>query len=477
MENTRDTSAMPDRAPTKGVSVPSKRLARLWHLGRATTDFAAGIGIRGLVEMARSREGETQRIRLSPAATQRLTERLARMRGAMMKMGQLMSMDGSDVFTPEAAEIMASLRDRAAPMPMSQLVRVLSAEWGQDWNKRFARFEFEPIAAASIGQVHRAETRDGRRLALKVQFPGVRDSIDSDIANLGFLARNTGMLPPGFDPAPMLEEARRQLHAEADYEAEAASLQAYRALIGDDPNFLVPAVHPDLSTSRILAMDFADGIPIDQLTASTFSRTDRNRAASLMSRLMIRELFEFALVQTDPNFGNFLYDPGSGRIVLLDFGATRAVPDHLIAGYRQLAVATVNHDRQGLMHGAAALGYIGGDDPASQVERLLDLITRSGEVITSDGPYDFGTSRLFEQVFTQGRDMFNDKMFNHMPEPATMFLQRKFAGIFMLCRRLRAQVDLGAMLAPYLATTDDVPQTAAQRADEHGTGHRLAVNQ
>ncbi|MFP4496454.1 MAG: ABC1 kinase family protein [Halochromatium sp.] len=445
---------MANKPSTTGLAVPSKRLSRLWHMGRATTDFASGIGLRGMLDLARSREGDAQRIRLSPAATERLTNRLARMRGAVMKMGQLMSMDGSDIFTPEAAEIMATLRDRAEPMPLSQLNRVLTAEWGKDWNKRFKRFEFKPIAAASIGQVHRAETRDGRRLALKVQFPGVRESIDSDIANLAFLSRNFGMMPEGFDPMPMLEEARRQLHEEADYEAEAASLRAYRALIGDDPDFLVPAVHADLSTARILAMDFAEGISIDHLSASDFSRAERNRVATLMARLMIRELFEFALVQTDPNFGNFLYDAETRRIVLLDFGATRAVPPALIDGYRQLARATLADDRAGMRQGANALGYIGSEVPTEQAERLLDLIRLSGETISSDGPYDFADSTLFERVFARGRDMFNDKMFSHMPEPATMFLQRKFAGIFMLCRRLRAQVDLRAMLEPYLVDSN-----------------------
>lgn len=410
-----------------------------------------------MIDLARSREGDGQRIRLSPEATRRLTDRLARMRGAVMKMGQLMSMDGSDVFTPEAAEIMATLRDRAEPMPLSQLNRVLVAEWGKDWNKRFKRFEFQPIAAASIGQVHRAETRDGRRLALKVQFPGVRESIDSDIANLAFLSRNFGMMPAGFDPMPMLEEARVQLHEEADYEAEARSLEAYRALVGDDPDFLVPAVHRDLSTSRILAMDFAEGVSIDRLSTADYSRCQRNRVANLLSRLMIRELFEFALVQTDPNFGNFLYDGDSGRIVLLDFGATRAVPAPLIEGYRRLARATLNGDRAAMREGAIDLGYIGAEEPPAQVERLLDLIALSGEVISSDGPYDFGRSTLFERVFARGRDMFNDQMFNHMPEPATMFLQRKFAGIFMLCRRLRAEVDLRAMLEPYVLDSGSAP--------------------
>ncbi|MBK5939114.1 ABC1 kinase family protein [Halochromatium roseum] len=453
---------MASKTSTTGLSVPSKRLSRLWHMGRATTDFAAGIGLRGMIELARSREGDGQRIRLSPAATERLTHRLARMRGAVMKMGQLMSMDGSDVFTPEAAEIMATLRDRAEPMPLSQLNRVLSAELGKDWNKQFRRFEFQPIAAASIGQVHRAETRDGRRLALKVQFPGVRESIDSDIANLSFLSRNFGMMPEGFDPTPMLEEARKQLHEEADYVAEAASLRAYRALIGDDPDFLVPAVHEDLSTSRVLAMDFAEGVSIDQLTDSQYSRGERNRVATLMSRLMIRELFDFALVQTDPNFGNFLYDAGSRRIVLLDFGATQAVPPALIDGYRALARATLAADPAGMRQGAVALGYLGDEVAEEQAARLIDLIALSGEVISSDGPYDFGNSTLFERVFARGREMFQDKQFSHMPEPATMFLQRKFAGIFMLCRRLRAEVDLRAMLEPYLVEPESLEPDSAR---------------
>jgi predicted unusual protein kinase regulating ubiquinone biosynthesis (AarF/ABC1/UbiB family) len=276
------------------------------------------------------------------------------------------------------------------------------------------------------------------------------------------------MMPAGFDPMPMLEEARVQLHEEADYEAEAHSLEAYRRLLGDDPDFLVPAVHRDLSTSRILAMDFAEGVSIDQLSTSNYSRAERNRVAGLLSRLMIRELFEFALVQTDPNFGNFLYDGDTRRIVLLDFGATRAVPAPLIDGYRRLARATLDGDRTGMREGAIDLGYVGADEPPAQAERLLDLIALSSEVISSDGPYDFGHSTLFERVFARGRDMFNDQMFNHMPEPATMFLQRKFAGIFMLCRRLRAEVDLRAMLEPYVLDAQAAPlgHDRAPRIDE-----------
>ncbi len=429
-----------------GIAVPRKRLSRLWHLGRATGDLAAGVGVRGLMELARNRGGgQDARIRLSPEHTRRFTERLARMRGAVMKMGQLMSMDGSDILTPEAAEILSALRERAEPMPLSQLVQVLEAEYGRGWDKAFRRFEFTPIASASIGQVHRAETRDGRRLALKIQFPGVRDSIDSDIDNLAFLGRTLGVTPEGVDLMPFLEEARGQLHREADYRAEADAMDAYRARLGEDPGFCIPHVHRDLSTRNVLAMDLATGIPVDRLTDPAHRRAERDRAATLLMRLTLRELFEFGLVQTDPNFGNYLYDEGSGRITLLDFGATRSVSPELVAGYRRLARAVIADDRAEMRAAAVALGYMGANDPVEQVEAMLDLLRMSAEPLRQPGQYDFGTSDLFERVYRRGREMFYSGVFSTAPAAETLFLHRKFMGSFMLSRRLRARVQLSEL--------------------------------
>jgi len=448
---------MSDRPSPKGLPVPSRRLNRLWHLGRATTDFATGVGVRGLLEMARARGDDPSRVRLSPEATRRVTDRLARMRGAVMKMGQLMSMDGADVFTPEAVEVMASLRDRAEPMPMGQLARVLGAELGADWNQRFRRFEFTPIAAASIGQVHRAEARDGRRLAIKVQFPGVRESIDSDLDNLGFISRTMGLVPRGMDIGPMLEEARRQLHCEADYAAEADALEAYGRLIGEDPDFVVPEVYRDLSTSRVLSMSFAEGVSVDRLSDTSFSRGERDRVATLLTRLLLRELFELGVVQTDPNFANYLYDPASGRIALLDYGAVQTLPPQLVEHFRLLGRAALADDPQGLREAAIALGYTAADEDPEKIAALVGLIRLSGEIIRDPGPYDFGASDVFERVFRRGRDLFYENTFGRVPNPATLFLHRKFAGTFMLCRRLRARVDLAGMMREYLELKSTSP--------------------
>lgn len=435
-----------------GTAVPSKRLSRLWHMGRATGDLAAGIGIKGLIEIARNRGTlHPARIRIAPEQTRRFTERLAHMRGAVMKMGQLMSMDGTDILTPEAAEILGALRDRSEPMPLSQLVRVLESEYGAGWDKRFKRFDFTSIAAASIGQVHRAETRDGRQLALKIQFPGVRESIDSDIDNMAFFGKTFGMAPPGIDIAPYLDEARRQLHREADYAAEADAMDAYRAQIGDDSDFFIPAIHRDFATRNILAMDFAEGVPVDRLADPGYRRAERDRAATLLMRLTLRELFEFALVQTDPNFSNYLYDAANGRIVLLDFGATQSVSPRLVAQYRNLFQAAIQDDRAGMRAAAVSLGYMGDNDPSEQVEAMIDMLCLSAEPLRQPGHYDFGVSDLFERVFHRGRELLHSGVFTTVPAADTMFLHRKFMGSALLSRRLRARVDLMTMAQECLA--------------------------
>ncbi len=437
---------MPQPPKSGGIAVPSKRLSRLWHLGRATGDLAAGIGVKGLIDLARNRGGaQPARIQLSAEHTRRFTNRLAHMRGAVMKMGQLMSMDGSDIFTPEAAEIMGTLRDRAEQMPLSQLAHVLEIEYGGDWNKRFKRFDFTPIASASIGQVHRAETRDGRSLALKIQFPGVRESIDSDINNLAFIGRSFGMAPKGLDINPFLDEARRQLHREADYDAEADAFDAYRVQVGEDEDFFIPTVHRDLTTRNILAMDFAEGVSVDRLAGPDYRRAERDRAASLLMRLTLRELFEFGLVQTDPNFGNYLYDAASGRIVLLDFGATKTVSPALVEQFRALAKAAMANDRDGMRAACVALGYVGENDPREHIDAMLNLLEMSAEPMRHQGHYDFGASDLFERVYHRGRELFQSGVFSTAPDAETMFLHRKFMGSFMTSRRLRARVNLAEM--------------------------------
>jgi len=379
-----------------------------------------------------------------------LAERLSRMRGAVMKLGQLVSMDGKGMLPPELVEVLAPLRDGAHIMPFSQLVGVLETEYGSGWEKRFRRFRFNPIAAASIGQVHRAETRDGRELAIKVQYPGVRESIDSDVANLTLLLRLLGPLTEGLELEPTLEEARRQLHQEADYVAEARALAEYRNLLGDDPVLRVPAVHEDLTTPRVLAMDFTDGVSVDALASGASASEVRDRVAEALSRLVLRELFELGVVQTDPNFANYLYDKSTGRVSLLDFGAVRRVDRPLAEAYRNLARAAMSDDRQAVKEAAIAMGYLAADAPAEHADGLVDLILMAGEPLRHHGPYDFAMSDLFGRAQACGQDLVFRRGFKRTPPGETLFLHRKFVGTFLLCTRLRARVNVHSLVRPWL---------------------------
>ena len=217
----------------KAAAVPSSRLARLARLGSLASGVAGGMLAEGVRQWSRGNRPSVGDLLLTPGNAQRVADQLSRLRGAAMKVGQLLSMDAGDLMPPELAAILARLRADAQAMPMSQLVPVLEAAWGPGWDRHFERFSFTPLAAASIGQVHAAQLKSGERLAIKVQYPGVRQSIASDVDNVATLLRVSGLLPRTLDFAPLLEEAKRQLHDEADYLKEAAYLEAYRGRLAD----------------------------------------------------------------------------------------------------------------------------------------------------------------------------------------------------------------------------------------------------
>jgi predicted unusual protein kinase regulating ubiquinone biosynthesis (AarF/ABC1/UbiB family) len=343
---------------------------------------------------------------------------------------------------------MARLRAEADYMPPRQLRQVLDRAWGAGWQARFRRFEVRPLAAASIGQVHRAVGADGRALAIKVQYPGVRRSIDSDVDNVAGLIRMSGLLPPGMDLAPLLDEAKRQLHAEADYLREAESLARFGALVADAPEFDVPAPVPELTTASVLAMDFAPGVPLESLAQAPQGERDRIVAALL--ELLLREMFEFGCMQTDPNFANYRYQPQTGRIVLLDFGALRDFDPAVMEAYRALLRAGLAGDRAALVEAALALGFFAEDTAPHHSAAVIDMMRLAFDAFRDEGAFDFGASDLVLRLRDRGMEIGMDRSFTHIPPMDVLYLQRKIGGLFLLGRTLGARVEVGAMAARWL---------------------------
>ncbi len=427
--------------------IPSGRIERLARIGWLAGEVTLG----GLAEGARRWLGsgtDARNIFLTRANAQRLARRLSSLRGAAMKLGQILSLEGDDYLPAEITGALAVLRADAHAMPEAQLHRVLGHAYGKGWDRRFQHFGTEPVAAASIGQVHLAVAADGRELALKIQYPGVARSIDSDVDNLASILRLSRLLPAQLDLSALLAESKRQLRQEADYRTEAAHLHRYGRLFSHDAAFVVPRVHDDLTTAHILAMDFVDGTPLDRLAGSP--QALRNRVGTSLYRLFFRELFEFRFVQTDPNFANFLFLPEREQVALLDLGAARDVPQQLSALYRDLFHATITRERSGVERAAEAIGFVGPDERRDRVEALIDFLLIACEPFRHRGAYDFGNSDLPPRVRAAGTELTTRRGFLRPPPPDTVFLHRKLAGTFLLCARLGARVDVRALLEPFL---------------------------
>jgi predicted unusual protein kinase regulating ubiquinone biosynthesis (AarF/ABC1/UbiB family) len=439
--------ALPDENEGNGASVPTGRAARLWHFGGMATGIAGSVALGGLRALAEGQRPDLAQLLLTPANTLRLTDGLSHLRGAALKLGQMLSMDTGIVLPSELTAILSRMRDDAQHMPPQQLQTVLNAEWGPGWYSRFARFDVRPFAAASIGQVHRAMLPDGTDLAVKVQYPGVRNSIDSDVENVATLLRLPGLMPRGMDLSPLLAEAKRQLHAEADYTAEAQHLARFGDLLAGSDIFTLPTLHAPLCTQQVLAMTYVESAPLDSLLDAP--QALRDRVATALIDLVLRELFVFGAMQTDPNLANYRFDPRTNRIVLLDFGAVQPIGPDLAADFRALARVALDGGDAANRAAMLRIGYFGSDTAPHHQALIESMFTTAMGPVRQDKPFDFGTSTLLETLRDMGLAIGNDRDLAHVPPAATLFLHRKIGGMYLMATKLRARVSLRPMVEHY----------------------------
>jgi predicted unusual protein kinase regulating ubiquinone biosynthesis (AarF/ABC1/UbiB family) len=348
-------------------------------------------------------------------------------------------------------------------MPLGQVASVLKEAWGEGWDKRFSRFSFTPLAAASIGQVHEAVLKDGTHLAVKIQYPDIRRSIDSDVENVATLLRLSNLVPEGMDLDPLLKEAKVQLHAEADYLHEARALERFGAYLAEDTHFEVPTVIDALTTQQVLTMRFLDGSPIESLADAPSAQ--RNAAATALLELAIREVFDWGLVQTDPNFANYLFAAESGRIQLLDFGATRDYASHTQTALRLLLQACVDGSDGDIEAAAADVGYLEPADPAGYRSIVITLLRTATEPVRASGDFDFARSDLAGRMKDIVMEMRLSEKFARVPPPEILFLHRKLGGLYLLLSRLRARIPVAAVISPVISSSSECPMAGElQRA-------------
>ncbi len=435
--------------------VPSGRIARFAKLGGLASAVAGNI-VKGATKQILSgqRPSLTQSLMNVDNAIS-ITKRLAHMRGAAMKLGQLLSMDAGELLPVEWEPILSRLRQEADPMPKAQLLKTLESSWSKDWHQQFSYFSYAPIASASIGQVHRATLKDGRQLVIKVQYPGVRKSIDSDIDNVMSLLKLSGLLPKHIDLTSLLAEAKAQLKNEANYLQEANFLNAYRANLRNDPRFIVPFVVDELTDENVLTMEYIEGSPITDI--STMSTSVVDLVCTQLMHLTYQELFTHKLMQSDPNFANFLYQSDTKKIVLLDFGACRKISQHTSMHYLAMADAMQRQDTNDMRSALYSLGLVDNYMSAETIETVLKACFEASDCLQSDTGYNLKQQQLIKRIQEISMPLVTDKTAAVSPIFEVALVNRKITGIILLANKLGATLDFKIILAPYLMQSAKQP--------------------
>ncbi|XP_010945572.3 atypical kinase COQ8B, mitochondrial isoform X2 [Camelus ferus] len=423
--------------------VPASRISRLANFG----GLAVSLGLGALAEVAKKSlpggnlqsEGGSwpgSSLFLSEANAERIVQTLCTVRGAALKVGQMLSIQDNSFISPQLQHIFERVRQSADFMPRWQMLRVLEEELGRDWQAKMASLEEMPFAAASIGQVHQGVLRDGTEVAVKIQYPGVAQSIQSDVQNLLAVLKMSMALPEGLFAEQSLQALQREMAWECDYRREAACAQNFRQLLAGDPFFRVPAVIQELCTTRVLGMELAGGVPLDQCQG--LSQEVRNQICFQLLRLCLRELFEFRFMQTDPNWANFLYDASSHQVTLLDFGASREFGTEFTDHYIEVVMAAANGDRDQVLQKSRDLKFLTGFETKAFSDAHVEAVMILGEPFATQGPYDFGAGDNARRVQGLIPVLLQHRL--RPPPEETYALHRKLAGAFLACARLRAHI-------------------------------------
>ncbi|KAF8431505.1 ABC1 family-domain-containing protein [Terfezia claveryi] len=455
--------------------VPSSRFSRMMHytgLGLGMTFGALTEGVKRAT--VGSTGGPQTSLMLNEANVERLVKKLSRMRGAALKLGQMLSFQDSKLLPPPLHQILSRVQDSADYMPPSQLHPILTRTLGPNWESLFQTFNLTPLAAASIGQVHLATlsqnlipTTDPRSpshpnhtpgpypVAVKIQYPGIKTSISSDLTNLSLLLTASRLLPKGLYLDKTISNARTELAWECDYTRELSGINKFRTLLPPSRNnpFTIPHAIPEASGEDILTMEFMPGKSITRINDLT--QSERDFLGTEILRLSLMEIARFRCMQTDPNFSNFLFDRDSGKIQLLDFGAWREYPEDFVDTYLALLRAARRRDAQSCKDLSIKLGYLTGLESKAMTDAHIESIFilaepfRGAGAGTSSGGvterYDFSTQTVTERVKSLIPVMLRERL--TPPPEETYSLHRKMSGAFLVCARLQSRVDCEGVFA------------------------------
>jgi aarF domain-containing kinase len=446
--------AEPEKAPyvLRESRVPSSRFGRIWQYAGLGTSMALGAVGESLRRATGTAASTTGSLMLSPGNIELLVAKLSKMRGAALKLGQMISIQDMKMLPPQIHDVLQRVQDSADYMPASQRNKVLSSNLGDNWRDLFESFEDIPIAAASIGQVHKAVLKsNGQAVAVKIQYPGVASSISSDLNNISLLLTASRVLPKGLFLDKTIANARTELGWECDYTREAECQMRFRDFLADDTDaFTVPKVFAEASGPTVLTAELMHGVGVTKL--KSLNQEQRDWIGTQILRLCLREIVEFKFMQTDPNWTNFLYNAKAQKIELLDFGASREYPDEFVEPYINILIGASKGDHNTIRDRSIELGYLTGAESPAMLDAHIQSVLTLAEPFKADGPeiYDFRDQTITDRVRSLIPVMVKERL--APPPEETYSLHRKLSGAFLLCARLGSRVPCRELFSKAIAT-------------------------
>ncbi len=436
---------LPRRALSRSARMAALPLS---HAGRAAVGLGKRVG---------GKPAEAVALEVQQRTAEQMFKVLGELKGGAMKVGQAMSVFEAafpeDLAGPYRATL-TKLQEAAPPLPMSSVDAVLSDQLGDDWRDRFAEFDENPAAAASIGQVHRATYRDGRIVAVKIQYPGAAKALTSDLNQMVRMGRVFGSWIPGMDMKPLLLELRERVMEELDYLAESDNQRAFAVAYEGDPDFVVP--HVLAAAPQVLVSEWVDGTPLSQIIADG-DRASRDRAGVLYQRFLLSAPALAGLLHADPHPGNFRLTD-DGRLAVLDFGAVAHLPDGLPPAIGRLMRIAMSGDSEEVMAGLQREGFIRPHITLDS-QRLLDYLSPFIEPLAAE---EFHYSRewlrgLFNRVKDPTSPDFTVGLKLNLP-PSYALIHRVWMGATGVTCQLDATVRMRAEIQRWVpGFTDQDP--------------------
>ena len=398
-----------------------------------------------------ARKAASERRRLE--AAEHVADVLGQMKGAAMKAGQMASlMDFGRLPRGEVDAFQArfeDLHDSAPEVPFKDMQTVIERELGERIADVFCEFDREAAAAASIGQVYRARLHDGRRVAVKVQYPGVAAAVRADLQNLGLLVRAAKRFAPGLDAGAIAAEIRERIMEELDYEHEAQSQRAFARRWRGHPFIVIPEVVTDLCRERVLVTEWIDGRRFTELRSAP--RATRDRVGEIVFRFFFGSLYRFGRFSGDPQPGNFLLLE-DGRVAFLDFGMTKTIPAAAIEGELEVLRAGLEHDAAGVHAGLASLGFFDPRDPRIDPARLLAHVRALNSWYADDKPITLTPEYVSRLLLDAGdpRSEYWDLMRNETIPADSLFSNRMQGMTLAVIGQLRATANWHRVMSEWL---------------------------